>query len=63
MESILAQSSTDFELIIINDGSIDGSGAILRDLSARYARIVLVERSNDGVASAFINPAIKYIAN
>ena len=32
VESILAQSFTDFELIIINDDSIDGSKATLRDL-------------------------------
>ena len=38
MESILTQSFTDFELII-NDGLIDGSGAILRDLKAgRYRK-------------------------
>ena len=52
VESILAQSFTDFELIIINDGSTDGSGAILRELAARDTRIVLVERPNDGLISA-----------
>ena len=53
VESILAQSFTDFELIIINDGSTDGSGAILRELAARDARILLVERPhNEGAASA-----------
>ena len=52
VESILAQSFTDFELIIINDGSTDGSGAILRELARRDARIVLVERPNDGLVSA-----------
>ena len=52
VESILAQSFTDFELIAINDGSTDGSGAILRELAARDTRIVLVERPNDGLVSA-----------
>lgn len=52
VESILQQTFTDFELIIINDGSTDGSAAILRELAARDPRIVLVERVNDGLVSA-----------
>ena len=52
VESILAQSFTDFECIIINDGSTDGSGAILRELAARDTRIVLVEQPNEGLVSA-----------
>ena len=52
VESILAQTFTDFELIVINDGSTDGSGVILRELAARDARIVLVEQSNEGLVSA-----------
>ena len=52
VESILAQSFTDFECIIINDGSTDGSGAILRELAACDTRIVLVERPNGGLVLA-----------
>ena len=52
VESILAQSFTDFELIAVDDGSTDGGGAVLRELAARDTRIVLVERPNDGLVSA-----------
>ena len=58
VESILAQTFMDFELIIINDGSTDGSGAILRELAPRDARIVLVEQPNGGLVSA-LNEGIK----
>jgi len=60
IESILAQTFTDFEFIIINDGSRDGSGTIIDDYAARDARIRafhqdnrgLVETLNRGVALA-----------
>lgn len=41
VESILNQSFTDFEFLIINDGSTDNSPTILADYAGRDARIVL----------------------
>jgi glycosyltransferase involved in cell wall biosynthesis len=52
VESILSQSFIDFELIIINDGSSDGSGDILRELAARDPRIDLIEQPNNGLVAA-----------
>ena len=52
VESILSQTFSHFEFIIINDGSTDGSTDILRELAAIDSRIILVERSNDGHLSA-----------
>lgn len=52
VESILAQDFTNFELIIINDGSTDKSGTILRKLAEKDSRIRLIERENDGLISA-----------
>ncbi len=51
VESILKQSFKDFELLIINDGSTDKSGIILRDLAAADKRILLIERANAGLVS------------
>lgn len=46
IESVLAQSLTDFEYIIINDGSTDGTAVLLQDYAARDARIRLVHRAS-----------------
>lgn len=47
IESVLGQTFTDFELIIINDGSTDGTGEILNSFTD--PRIVLIERENRGL--------------
>lgn len=50
IESVLAQSFTDFELIVVNDGSTDNSAAIVRQYSDR--RVILIDQDNAGVAVA-----------
>ena len=51
IESLLQQTYREFELICVNDASTDDSGAILRELQQRDARIVLVEHEvNQGAA-------------
>jgi glycosyltransferase involved in cell wall biosynthesis len=51
VESILAQTYTDFELSIVDDGSTDGSLAILQRYAARDPRIHLKSRGNRGIAA------------
>jgi glycosyltransferase involved in cell wall biosynthesis len=49
VESILAQTYGDFEFIIIDDGSTDGSGEQLAAYAARDERIRLTRRENWGI--------------
>jgi len=52
IESVLKQGFDDFEFLIHDDGSSDGSLAILQDYAARDARIVVSTGANQGVFAA-----------
>ena len=52
IRSVMRQTFTEFEAIIINDGSTDGSWNILSDLAAEDERFLLVDQGNKGVAAA-----------
>lgn len=52
LDSILCQSFTDFELLLINDGSKDSSGAICDEYATRDNRIRVFHKENGGVSSA-----------
>ncbi len=58
IESILTQSFTDFELIIINDGSTDSTLSILESYADSDSRIRLVSRENKGLV-ATLNEGIQ----
>jgi hypothetical protein len=50
IESVLNQSYRDFELVVIDDGSTDGGGRIVRNVND--GRIRLIEQANQGVSAA-----------
>ncbi len=50
IDSVLAQTCPDFELIIVNDGSTDQTSKVVK--SYADARIVLIEQKNAGPAAA-----------
>lgn len=52
VDSILAQSYTDFELLLIDDGSPDNSGAICDEYAIKDARVRVFHKKNGGVSSA-----------
>ncbi len=52
VESICRQTLKDLEIIIVNDGSTDGSMTILEELAAQDERIKLFSQENQGQSAA-----------
>ncbi len=52
LESVLSQSFADYELLLIDDGSTDGSGLICDEYAERDRRIRVFHKANGGVSSA-----------
>ena len=52
MDSILAQTFTDFELILVDDGSPDNCPALCDAAAAKDARIRVIHQKNGGLSAA-----------
>lgn len=52
IECCLKQTYSDIEVVVINDGSTDSTSAIVKSLSTKDSRIILVEKANGGLVSA-----------
>jgi glycosyltransferase involved in cell wall biosynthesis len=46
------QTFTDFEVVVVNDGSSDETSSVVRRCMADDSRIRLVEQANGGIAAA-----------
>ena len=49
IDSILNQSFTDFELILVDDGSKDSSAQICDDYAKRDHRVRVIHKQNEGI--------------
>lgn len=52
VDSILNQEYTDFELLLVNDGSTDASGDICEEYGDRDPRVIVIQKENTGVSDS-----------
>ena len=52
IDSILAQREVALELVLVDDGSTDGSGAVCDGYAARDGRVCVIHQRNAGVSAA-----------
>lgn len=52
LDSILVQSFRDFDLVLVDDGSPDGCGAICDEYAERDSRVHVIHRENGGLSAA-----------
>ena len=52
LESLLAQTHANMEILVVNDGSKDGTGAVIDGYAAKYDRIKAIHQENKGVTAA-----------
>lgn len=51
LDSIFCQDTSDCEILLINDGSTDGSLAILREYEKCFANVRVIDKLNEGVST------------
>lgn len=52
VRSILSQTITDFRIVLVDDGSTDGTGEILRRMAGEDCRITVITTENRGIVDA-----------
>lgn len=52
VDSLLVQTFTDFEVILVDDGSTDGSGIICDEYARKNSRVHVFHKPNEGASSA-----------
>ena len=49
LQSVLCQTETDYEIVLVDDGSTDDSGKICDDYAVRYPHVRVIHKENEGL--------------
>lgn len=52
LDSVVAQTFSDWEMILVDDGSTDGSGEIAEKYAQKYDNIFVIHQANEGLSAA-----------
>lgn len=52
LDSLLRQEYENLEIVVVNDGSTDGTGRLMDEYAAKHDRVIALHKPNGGVTSA-----------
>ena len=52
LDSLISQSYSNYEIIVINDGSTDGSKEVIEEYERKYSNIIVINQNNLGLSVA-----------
>ena len=61
LDNVLAQTYEKLEIIVVDDGSGDGTAAVIDDYAARFPNIRAIHKENGGVTSARLRGVVVVI--
>ncbi|MDH5376793.1 MAG: glycosyltransferase [Gammaproteobacteria bacterium] len=59
LDSLLAQEGVDFEIIVVNDGSVDETAKLLDEYSRQYSCVKIIHQENLGLTRSLIKGCSK----
>ena len=62
ISSVLSQTYTNFEFLIIDDGSLDKSLIVLKEFETKDSRIKVFHKKNEGTVAKAINHILSHVS-